>query len=498
MFIFFSFSQEVIKRMKILSIIAVFSFINFFGKSVVTFVSILLLLFTSDGMLTGQMILTLLLCTAVVDNSWGVYVPTNITLTTNVATSLKRIQSFLEIDELSALTSDARITRNETDYGIVTTGVLSKSIINQPRSYSQTSANCHFINLKGVTCELPKRLEANSPTIQLLSCVNLYISQPGLTIVVGPVGSGKSSLLTCVLGGELVVSTGIVKRSGKLAYVSQTPWVFPGTIRENITFGLPYNEDWYLKTIEVCELKRDIAMFPDADMSLIGEHGSTVSGGQRTRIALARAVYSRADIYLLDDPLSALDAKVADNVFHRCLRGLLADRIVILATHHLRYLKEADYVVKLDRGVVIAQGDVSSMMDQFSGLNGKEDEEVSSTKDPETTGREMDEEVNGNEATGKVLRQEEEDRETGSVRLTVYWEYFRNGAPGVFLIIIIILFFFGQGRLISGWRFGDSVFSYCKGRKKGAGPTAYFSFFFFPIHLSFVFHLVFSFHSSFT
>ena len=128
------------------------------------------------------------------------------------------------------------------------------------------------------------------------------------------------------------------------------PWLFPGTIRENILFGLPYNEDKYLKTVKACELEMDLKVFPDGDMSRVGEHGATVSGGQRTRISLARAVYSQADVYLLDDPLSSLDAKVAENIFKNCLQGLLANRIILLTTPTARFLQEADYVVKLQRG----------------------------------------------------------------------------------------------------------------------------------------------------
>ncbi|CAB3987603.1 multidrug resistance-associated 4-like, partial [Paramuricea clavata] len=136
-----------------------------------------------------------------------------------------------------------------------------------------------------------------------------------LTRICGPVGSGKSSLLSTVLGGELLVTNGFVKYSGTLAYVSDTPWVFSGTIRENILFGLPYNEKLYAEVITACQLEKDFKTFPQNDLALIGEHGATVSGGQRTRIALARATYSQADIYLLDDPLSSLDVNVAENVF---------------------------------------------------------------------------------------------------------------------------------------------------------------------------------------
>ena len=133
-------------------------------------------------------------------------------------------------------------------------------------------------------------------------------------LICGGVGSGKSSLLESILG-ELLVTDGVVNYSRKLAYVSDAPWVFPGTIRENILFGLSYNESKYNKIVKACQLEKDFANFPEHDLTRIGEHSATVSGGQRTRIGLARAVYSEAHIYLLDDPLSSLDINVAENVF---------------------------------------------------------------------------------------------------------------------------------------------------------------------------------------
>ena len=175
-----------------------------------------------------------------------------------------------------------------------------------------------YLNLHEVTCKLPspvKRQSSENNSTEILDDVTFNVTTPGLVLVCGPVGSGKSSLLATILGGELIVTNGSVKYSGTLAYVSDIPWVFPGTIRENILFGLPYNEKLYAEIIRACQLERDFKKFPQMDLALIGEHGATLSGGQRTRIALARAVYSQADIYLLDDPLSSLDAQVAENVF---------------------------------------------------------------------------------------------------------------------------------------------------------------------------------------
>ena len=148
---------------------------------------------------------------------------------------------------------------------------------------------------------------------------------------------------------------------GKMAYVSQTPWVFSGTVIENIVFGMQFAEEKYKKVIEVCDLGKDIDSFPKRDQTEIGQRGVILSGGQRARVSLARAIYSDADIYLLDDPLSAIDAKVGKHLFDRCIKEYLAGRVRILATHQLQFLKQADNILLLQNGSVVYQGTYGQM-----------------------------------------------------------------------------------------------------------------------------------------
>ena len=441
---------------------AIFGFMNFFGQGLATFLSILLLLYTKDTELTSQSIFSLMVYMAVIDMCWSWSVPLALSLTAHVTNSLYRIQAFLEISECSAAANDAiseTPPSDQTRSKAEITGENSEETIPLVNStgnasfddQSGDSLNC-FVSLHEVTCKPPLAdMEENDQSNSLLSSITLSAADlKGLVVVVGGVGSGKSSLLSCILGGELCVSAGAVARSGKFAYVAQTPWVFPGTVRENIVFGSAYNEFWYAKTVEVCQLAADFMMFPEGDLSLIGEHGSTVSGGQRTRIALARAVYSQADIYLLDDPFSALDARVADSIFNECLRGLLAGRIVFLATHNLRFLSEADYVVRLHLGTVVAKGDYLAVKEKFTQIR-VEDENEDTTKDPKALKTKRDEisgKMDQSESLGQELRQDEEDRETGNVKLKVYWEYFKHGLPGLVFIAIAVVFCIGQGRAV--------------------------------------------------
>ncbi|XP_018534344.1 ATP-binding cassette sub-family C member 4 isoform X1 [Lates calcarifer] len=168
-----------------------------------------------------------------------------------------------------------------------------------------------------------------------LEKVSVTVKSQQLLTVIGPVGAGKSSLLSAILG-ELPCDTGTMKVKGQLTYASQQPWVFPGTIRSNILFGRELNLQRYERVIRACALKKDLELLPYGDLTLIGDRGATLSGGQKARLNLARAVYQEADIYLLDDPLSAVDAEVGKHLFEQCICGLLRNKCRILVTHQLQ------------------------------------------------------------------------------------------------------------------------------------------------------------------
>ncbi|XP_033225085.1 probable multidrug resistance-associated protein lethal(2)03659 isoform X2 [Belonocnema kinseyi] len=181
--------------------------------------------------------------------------------------------------------------------------------------------------------------------------INLKIERGSLSAIIGQIGSGKSSFLHVILK-ELPLTTGTIDVSGTIGYVSQQPWVFASSVRQNILFGLPMDDKRYAEVVEVCQLKEDFAMLPFGDKTLIGEKGITLSGGQKARINLARAVYLDADIYLLDDPLSAVDTHVGRKIFEDCICGYLKGKTRILVTHQLQYLKTVDRILVLNRGLV--------------------------------------------------------------------------------------------------------------------------------------------------
>ncbi|XP_025156981.1 multidrug resistance-associated protein 4-like isoform X2 [Harpegnathos saltator] len=190
-----------------------------------------------------------------------------------------------------------------------------------------------------------------SQSENILEDLNLEMEKGKLYTVIGIVGSGKSSLLNAILG-EISLVNGETKVNGSVSYVSQKAWIFSSSIRQNILFGEEYDHRHYQRVIKACALLKDFQQFPQGDLTVIGERGSSLSGGQKARVNLARALYRQSDIYLLDDPLSAVDAHVSKHLFHNCIKRYLAGRTTILTTHQLQYIKEADGIILLEQGKI--------------------------------------------------------------------------------------------------------------------------------------------------
>ncbi|CEP10034.1 hypothetical protein [Parasitella parasitica] len=201
-----------------------------------------------------------------------------------------------------------------------------------------------------------------------LDNINLSIRKATLAAVVGRVGSGKSTLVSSILGDTVKVS-GQVTLRGSIAYVPQQPWIMNATLRDNITFGLRWDPAFYEQVLEACSLKLDMKMLSDGDLTEIGERGINLSGGQKARVSLARALYARADIYILDDPLSAVDAHVGRHLFDNVLgpHGLLKNKARLLVTHAIAYLDKVNRVIMMRQGRIEAQGAYSDLMADEEG-----------------------------------------------------------------------------------------------------------------------------------
>ncbi|KAJ5463108.1 ABC transporterintegral membrane type 1 [Penicillium sp. IBT 31633x] len=199
--------------------------------------------------------------------------------------------------------------------------------------------------------------------VTVLENIDLSARKGELTCIVGRVGAGKSSLLQSLLG-DLFKTQGEVIVRGRIAYVAQAPWVMNASVRENIVFGHRWDPSFYDLTVEACALLDDFKNLPDGDQTEVGERGISLSGGQKARLTLARAVYARADIYLLDDILSAVDQHVGRHIINRVLgkTGLLGGKTRILATNAITVLKEADFIGLLRDKTIIEEGTYEQLM----------------------------------------------------------------------------------------------------------------------------------------
>ncbi|KAK7071356.1 Canalicular multispecific organic anion transporter 1 [Halocaridina rubra] len=193
--------------------------------------------------------------------------------------------------------------------------------------------------------------------------VNLRVQRGTFVAVVGAVGSGKSSLISALLG-EMRKENGNVVINGSIAYVSQQAWLQNSTIRDNITWGQPYDDRWYHRVVKACALLPDLDILPDGDFTVVGEKGISLSGGQKQRISVARAVYRDAEIVLLDDPLSAVDAHVGKTIFEEVLgpNGLLKAKTRLLVTHAVTFLPKVDEVIVVKDGQLVEKGTYSELV----------------------------------------------------------------------------------------------------------------------------------------
>jgi len=299
-----------------------------------------------------------------------------------------------------------------------------------------------------------------------LEGIDLSLKKGTLVGVVGSVGSGKSSLLSAIMNEMHKVEGKLVTR-GRIAYAAQQAWIQNNTLRGNVLFDMPYDPEWYKECLKASALMDDIKMMTDGDMTEIGERGINLSGGQKARVGLCRALYAQADIALLDDPLAAVDTHVADHIFQESILGVLkkAGTTTLLVTNQLHRLPSCDLVVWIEDGKIKETGtfaqleasglDFADLMDrqgvQANEQEAKVDDETTKTgtsleratsdaSEPHSTtstGRDRVASTPMGDKKGKTLLDEEE-RESGKVEWEVYeWYAGHVGAP---LMTCLVLF----------------------------------------------------------
>ena len=287
------------------------------------------------------------------------------------------------------------------------------------------------------------------PGVRQLVLRDISITFPtGLTVVCGKVAAGKTALLQALLG-ELDKQDGnIIRSTEMIGYSGQTPWLQSMSVRENSLFSSPYADSRYKEVIAACALTEDLASFKYGDLSNIGENGIGLSGGQKARVALARAFYSRANILLLDDPLSALDQQTAEIVVRKCLGGpLLEGRIVVLVTHRTDLCHSlADQVVEISEGRARVLGPGVYFSDPLKL--------ISSSQSDTDTNPKRDAEQDLAAVPDKFI--EDEHRASGGVKARVYWIYIKAAKVRWWIALICVLTLyrmiaFGQTWFLKQW-----------------------------------------------
>lgn len=277
-----------------------------------------------------------------------------------------------------------------------------------------------------------------------LENINMDLTAGSVTAVIGPVGSGKTTLLHIIMK-ELELESGVVTVQGVVSYASQEPWLFGGSIRQNILFGQKFDQKKYNEVVKVCALKKDFTLLPHGDRTLAGERGVTLSGGQRARINLARAVYKEADIYLLDDPLSAVDTHVGKQLFDDCISGYLGNKCVVLVTHQLQYLKKLDSIYLMNAGKVEASGSYSFIKSSTSPYSkllaniADEEEEVRRRSRLISMNEEMQQ-----QEEHEMQELQKEERGTGKIAGRVYLKFARAGGSNLEVACLVLGFLLSQ------------------------------------------------------
>lgn len=324
--------------------------------------------------------------------------------------------------------------------------------------------------------------------------MDFAIGRNELVAIIGSVGSGKSSLLAA-LAGDMRRTAGQVVLGAERAFCPQYAWIQNATVRNNVLFGKEMNATWYKTVIDACALQPDLDMLPNGDLTEIGERGITISGGQKQRLNIARAIYSNADIILMDDPLSAVDAHVGRHIFDNAINGLLKGKCRILATHQLWVLPRCDRILWLEGGKIQAFDTFDSLMAENKGFQHmmmttavEEEKEETEAGDGEVERNKGDVKQ---KKKGAALMQVEE-RAVESVQWSVYASYIRASGSIFNLALVLGILILSQGANIatslwlSYWtsdKFGYSTGTYI-GIYAGLGAIQALLMFFFSLSLT--------------
>ncbi|XP_034544576.1 multidrug resistance-associated protein 7 [Notolabrus celidotus] len=288
----------------------------------------------------------------------------------------------------------------------------------------------------------------------LLHSLDLHVTKGSLVVVVGKVGCGKSSLLAA-LTGELSRLSGVVyvaDREVGFGLASQEPWIQNASVRDNILFGKVYDYALYQAVIEACALSDDLNVLPNGDRTEVGENGVTLSGGQKARLALARAVYMDKDIYLLDDPLAAVDTDVAEHLMKKCIMELLRGKTRILCTHRIEFVDKADVLVLMENGTIVKTGTPAEILPLVQAVPKKRKNDHNMK---EKDGLEQEEEEQSSSPDlcldGDPDLLSAEQKQVGGLAWTVYGTYWTAVGGVLAASVLMSLLLMQASKNVSDW-----------------------------------------------
>ncbi|KAF7352973.1 Multidrug resistance-associated ABC transporter [Mycena venus] len=385
-------------------------------------------------------------------SSFYVYVKQGNELTVSTAftagVALSRISKFLDEEEVSEQVSALKSIPTELDE----TATPGLAIQNGSFSWNELPTKVE---------PNPSEVDADEETRFELRDISISFPEGKLTCVVGPTASGKTALLQALLGEMTCLPGTKIKppKSSKvdenglmqcMSYAAQTPWLQYASIKDNIIFGFPYDEERYQSVLEACALLPDLAILPDGDRTEIGVRGVTLSGGQKARVALARAVYAWTKYVLLDDPLSAVDSHTSRVLFDKLFCGpLLKNRTVVLVTHHIDLLLSgnhgsgAQYIVRMLDGRIDTQGTVQELRARGLLEAIKQDLKYEAPGDA-TTAKEKDYKTEAKPASSQPITKlvEDEEQAKGDVEWHIYKTYLKASSYKVWAIILMFIVFY--------------------------------------------------------
>ncbi|CAD8125126.1 unnamed protein product [Paramecium sonneborni] len=395
----------------------------------------------------------------------------NEVMATNI--SLKRIQKFLFTDELESNCIQYDYYGDEKSVEIRNGNFywssLKKEEIDEQEKKEQENKKKRKKQKKNKKLQIEEQNQKENEKKQVLFNINVEIKKGMMVAIIGDVGSGKTSILQAIIGEMLYNHENPPKITiaGQLAYVGQKYWIQNLTVKENILFGLEYKEQKYQNALKYSCLQQDLKILIKGDETMIGEKGINLSGGQKARISLARAIYSDADILLLDDPISAVDAHVGNFIMNECFNGYLKNKTRILITHALNNLQYVDYVYLMENGVIIEEGTFQQIKQStsFNSIfeklykNQHQNDDVETIEQkvedlPQLVKQSSQKEENNNEQNNELML--DEDRERGKLAFDTYKQYFKlTGYFNIFILILIqicwIISYFGTSILIAMW-----------------------------------------------